>query len=59
MNAKVEEAEEMMQGKVAEETNTDDDLIIKIEGDDHSDGECLCATKKKRYTFCRVRGNGG
>nr|XP_014092087.1 uncharacterized protein LOC106618746 isoform X3 [Bactrocera oleae] len=39
LNAKVEEADEKAKDKAAEETNTDDDMIIKIEGDDHSDVE--------------------
>ncbi|XP_039957053.1 uncharacterized protein LOC120772477 isoform X1 [Bactrocera tryoni] len=44
LNAKVEEIEEKEKDKAAEETNTDDDMIIKIEGDDHSDVEGVKST---------------
>ncbi|XP_036334339.1 uncharacterized protein LOC118744970 isoform X1 [Rhagoletis pomonella] len=39
LNAKAEEKDEKTNDKEADETNTDDDVIIKIEGDDQSDVE--------------------
>ncbi|XP_011188531.1 uncharacterized protein LOC105215984 isoform X1 [Zeugodacus cucurbitae] len=44
LNAKVEGAEEKVEDKGAEEANADDDVIIKIEGDDHSDVEGVKST---------------